>query len=86
MDIEHLCWLENEVFELVAPTGREKVFNEHYRFSIKSDDNKHVSRFKARYVLDGNSIEEKRDHSPVASIEASRALLAYAVKHKLHVH
>ena len=85
MDDEHLCWLENEVFELVAPIGNEQVLGGHFRYSIKTDG-QYVTRFKARYVVDGSEIEEKPDHSPVVSMEAIRALLAWAATNKKHVH
>ena len=85
MDEEHLCWLENEAFELVAPTGRETVLGGHYRYTLKAEG-EYVSRFKARYVIDGSEIDTKPDHSPVAGIEAVRLILAWAARNGMHAH
>lgn len=85
MDDEHMCWLTHNAFELVAPTGREKVLNGRFIYSIKTDEQNYVTRFKARYVINGSKIEEKPDQSPVVSIENLRLVLAYAVKNKWYI-
>lgn len=86
MDHEHMNWLAYEAYTFVRSTGKEKLIRSHWIFSVKSTDGVHVSRFKARLVLDGSQIKEKPDYSPVVNNESLRTVLTYAVKKKLHVH
>ena len=85
-DVEYLNWLEYEAYTLVPSTGKEKITPAHFIYSIKSSDGERVSKFKARYVLDGSRIKEKPEYSPVAHTDSMRTLFAYATKNKLHVH
>ena len=86
MDQEYMALIESNAWNLICPTGKERLLDAYFIYSLKSDDGIKVSRFKARYVINGHSVLEEDTHSPVLSIESLRTLLAWAVRNDLLIH
>lgn len=50
MDEEYLNWLLYDAFQLVPAKGREKLIKSHWIFSLKSNEDNIVIKFKARLI------------------------------------
>ncbi|MBW0521589.1 hypothetical protein O181_061304 [Austropuccinia psidii MF-1] len=79
-----------EVFE-IAPLGdKHHIINGGWVFAKKIDNLSGRTRYKARYVAQGNrqyyDKEYKETFSPTATFSALRLLLTWAAKHKWLVH
>ena len=81
---------ENEVWELVElPDGRKPVGNK-WVFKLKTDEDRKIERYKARLVAQGYTqifdMNYNETFCPVMRLESVRALMAWSVQHKLHLH
>lgn len=77
MDREVLQWLSLDAIELVPRPDNTEILRGHWRYSIKSDDNDHVTKFKARYVIDGSELDETK-YAPTPRYSSITSLLSYA--------
>ena len=58
----------------------------HFVCDLKPEYGVYVSRFRVRYVVNGNPLSNTVTYSQVVNIESMGYLLAYAVRHKINVH
>ena len=88
MDRHYLSLIGADTWELVPreEAGAEDVLTGYFIYSVKSSDNVHVDRFKARFVIDGSDVENTADYSPVIHPENLRIMLAAAVQRGWHIH
>ena len=68
-----------------AEVNRRSILRAHWVWSVKSDSEGKVTRFKARYVVDGSAVPESI-YSPVINMNIMRAMLVYALRKGLHIH
>lgn len=80
---------ENDVWELVLPSGRKTVESK-WVYKTKIDENGTVERYKARLVAQGYTQKYGADYDetfcPVARQESLRVLLALSVQYELKLH
>ena len=84
-DSEVVGWLERDPWELVEKGSEMNMLRGHWRFSVKTDSEGFVTRFKARWVVDGS----QRPTSTYAGTPAAgslKALIAFAVTKGWPIH
>jgi hypothetical protein len=84
-DEEYLSFLAHDVFEPVQREDHMNVLRGHWLFSKKSDSDGKIIKLKARYVIDGSSLDGDY-YSPVIDKSIIRLLLCLAMQKKWYVH
>lgn len=86
-DQEVMAWMAMKVGHLVPRSEAEarSILRAHWVWSVKCDSDGKVTRFKARYVVDGSAVPESI-FSPVINMTVMRSMLVYALKRKMIVH
>lgn len=85
MDNEYWALLGQETWELVPRDDNMIVLRGIWLFSLKTDNHNFVEKFKARYVIDGSDLNNKK-YAPTLNLGNLRVLLSYAIRNKFHIH
>lgn len=81
-DDEVIGWLTKDPWDLIEKPKNSTILRGHWLFSIKSDEDGYVNRFKGRWVVDGSKRDTAR-YAAMPSAGSLRTLMSFAAREGL---